>query len=516
MKKISVLVFSLLLVMTLLSGCGGFNKAGQGMELTAQKELNKLFADPEAYKNKEVALGAYIIDKASKGSADVGFAICNDLENEKNYAVVTYKGKDFKADLNSFVHLKGKVVGTAETEGLSGSKITVPKIEATSVVETSALNATAPATRVIDVNKKIKKESVEVSIEKVAFADRETRVYIKVTNNSDDAISNYGELAITQKEKEYKIKNGYSFQADDEVMVHNIFPGTYTEGVITFDPIKQSDFTLKAEFDSADYDIDMEPFIFNVKVDKKSKSKEGETEADSKKTSGKLDKLFENPKSFKGKEVTLGGYIWENKKISSTETELGLEVEVSDESKMAVVSYKEGPLESIEYDNIVKVTGKVTGTKEIKNMLGIKIEVPVIEASKVEISDYMNAVAPVYKTVEVNDTAEQYGITVKLDKVEFAESETRFFVTLTNNSSDPVDFYRDNLVVQNKRLHREMYMSYKAEYPEFDESIEPGASSSGILVFSRLEAENLKLYIQGNSDNYDIELEPFKFDITVK
>lgn len=82
-KKTSILFISLLLITMLLSGCGGSDKGSKGMELTAQKELNKLFSDPKAYKNKEVVFGGAITSKENKGSGDVGFAICNDLENKK-------------------------------------------------------------------------------------------------------------------------------------------------------------------------------------------------------------------------------------------------------------------------------------------------------------------------------------------------------------------------------------------------------------------------------------------------
>lgn len=517
--NILILTMALFLITGLLSGCGAGTKekATKGMALTSQKELDKLFDKPETFKDKEVTLGAYIFDKANKGAADVGFSICNDIIKEKDYAVVTYKGKDFKLDLGDYALIKGKVVDTTETENMEGETVTVPKIEASKIVETSAVEAMAPATKVIDVNKKVKKDDVEVEVLQVAFSDRETRVYTKITNNSDTPMSAFEDVTITQKEKrskplEDKVLDGFQYAP-----VGNLLPNTYSEGAFALPKISQEDFSFAITMVPDDYDSELDPFIFDIKPKECSESKSGEKKSDLFEKSVKLDKLFENPKSFDGKEITLGGYIEENKEIGPEEAELQLAVESWQTYNNLVVSYKGSSLSELGYDDIVLVKGKVKGTKSIKNELGVSIDVPKIEATEVIPSTFMEAISPTTKTVDANVVAEQYGISVKVDKVEFSEYETRVFVTVTNNSSDIFDILSGSRLVQSKKVYEDIFYSLNEELPDLsDEEIGPGASVSGVLLFEPLKEKDMKIYIEGYSENYDLDLDLFELDIKIK
>ena len=52
-----------------------------------------------------------------------------------------------------------------------------------------------------------------------------------------------------------------------------------------------------------------------------------------------------------------------------------------------------------------------------------------------------------------------------------------------------------------------------ANLPEISSDILPGASSSGVICFDALDPSSLQLYIEGSSDNWEMELSPFTFDL---
>lgn len=98
--------------------------------------------------------------------------------------------------------------------------------------------------------------------------------------------------------------------------------------------------------------------------------------------------------------------------------------------------------------------------------------------------------------------------------MEFAENETRFYVDVTNNSNDNVSIYSSSAkVVQNKKQYEESYSAYSDDYPQLSDDLTPGASSSGIITFDKIKPANLQLILEGYSDNYDIDLSDFKFDL---
>ena len=57
--------------------------------------------------------------------------------------------------------------------------------------------------------------------------------------------------------------------------------------------------------------------------------------------------------------------------------------------------------------------------------------------------------------------------------------------------------------------------NYDANYPGVQSEILPGVTSEGIIAFPTLpESGQVKVYLEGSSDNYELDFVPFEFDIT--
>lgn len=233
-----------------------------------------------------------------------------------------------------------------------------------------------------------------------------------------------------------------------------------------------------------------------------------------------LQALFTNPDDFKGKYVKLTGQIFTEPEVQGGETALQVYADPENVSNNFIVKYTGG--NTFASQDYVSIDGKIAGTFTGENMLGATLEVPLIESDSVEPMSYIDAVVPtITEFTPENAAAEQTGINIKVDKIEYAETETRIYMTVTNNSSDNFNFssYSTKLIQNGQQIDLDSasMTSYYAELPEFSDSILPGIASSGVLVFPAMDSSaSFQVYAEGYSDNWDISLEPFIIDVTIQ
>jgi len=71
------------------------------------------------------------------------------------------------------------------------------------------------------------------------------------------------------------------------------------------------------------------------------------------------------------------------------------------------------------------------------NAFGGSMSVPVIMATKIEKGTYLDVMSPTLKEISYNDKLiNQYNYKIEVTKVEFAEKETRVYVTAKNDAKD--------------------------------------------------------------------------------
>lgn len=165
-------------------------------------------------------------------------------------------------------------------------------------------------------------------------------------------------------------------------------------------------------------------------------------------------------------------------------------------------------------DDIVLIKGNVQKAFEGENVLGEKKIAPTIVATTIEKADYATAFSPAIKTKEINKEINQHGYLIKLNKVEFAEKETRVFLTITNNTKDKIHFWRfDSKATQGTTQIGEA-SNYEADYKKPECEILPGIIEEGIILFEKADPNQpLKLYFEGGSENYSLHLKTFTFDV---
>lgn len=227
--------------------------------------------------------------------------------------------------------------------------------------------------------------------------------------------------------------------------------------------------------------------------------------------------LFSNPDDYKGKYVKMTGKIFTTPEVNDDQVALQIWQNPKDASNNFIVYCDRN--DELASDVYVSVDGKIEGKFEGENMLGATLTAPLIQADTVEIMSYIDAVVPTRQSAEPqNAVMEQNGISLKIDKVEFADAETRIYLTETNSTADKFSMYTSSIkLIQNGQQIEQDFSSmssYEGNYPELAYDLLPGASSSGILVFPPVSTDGFQLYAEGMSDNWEVDFAPFTINLT--
>ncbi|MGG3738438.1 DUF4352 domain-containing protein [Aeribacillus pallidus] len=226
-----------------------------------------------------------------------------------------------------------------------------------------------------------------------------------------------------------------------------------------------------------------------------------------------FEKMFSDPKKYKGSKVDFYGRIFVEPERDSDGTYL--QVFANNNSERNAIIMIEDPNVDVAMDDIIHVTGTVKDAFEGENAFGGVITAPMILADSIEKTDYQTAFAPAKQTIELNAEQNQHGYKLTVQKVELADQETRVYVQVANETNNKIYFYTFDakLIANGKQLEEEM--NYDANYPEVQSELLPGVTTDGIIVFPALEegVSTFQLYFEGSSDNWEIDFEPFVFDV---
>jgi hypothetical protein len=168
----------------------------------------------------------------------------------------------------------------------------------------------------------------------------------------------------------------------------------------------------------------------------------------------------------------------------------------------------------VKEDDYVQVEGKLEGMFEGENLFGATLRVPRVVADKVTVVGRNVAIPPV-KTYDVNQSINQHGLTITLERVEVADPETRLYVKVQNGSKYKAYLFTSdaNLVQGNKQF--EPKITFDTSSPELPSDILPGIEAEGVILFDPVNAEESLKFIweDPHLDNYSLDFVPFVWQI---
>lgn len=229
-----------------------------------------------------------------------------------------------------------------------------------------------------------------------------------------------------------------------------------------------------------------------------------------------FNKIFSDAMKYEGYEVTFNGKVFVDPEHDADGVYLQVFADPENHEKNIIVAVDDADFD-VEMGDYVHVDGVIVDEFEGANAYGGQVVAPVVLADDIEVIDYEDAISPALETIKVDATIDQHGYEMYVEKVEIAENMTRLYVRVMNNTDDNIMFYsfNSNLLLDNKQLEEEIGF-YEADFPEVQSEILPGVESEGIIVFPAIDPDISKMtfHAEGSSDNYDLDFEPFVFEIT--
>ena len=234
----------------------------------------------------------------------------------------------------------------------------------------------------------------------------------------------------------------------------------------------------------------------------------------------KINSVFSNPDKFEGKYIKLTGQIFYGPEKEDNISAYQAWYDTVTSSKDFIFGIEGG--DTFSFEDYVIVDGEIQGGYTGENLMGGEVTCPVINAISVKKITYIEAVVPTIKEITPeNAVVEQNGISMKVDKIEFAEKETRVYITESSSAADKFSMYSyDIKIIQNGQQIEQDTNSmspYEGNYPKLSDDILPNASTSGILVFPAIDnSADFQIYAEGYSDNFELTFSPFTIDIAAQ
>jgi hypothetical protein len=230
-------------------------------------------------------------------------------------------------------------------------------------------------------------------------------------------------------------------------------------------------------------------------------------------TNSEIQQMYSDPNQFKGREVELVGLVFATVERDSDGVYFQMYQDIDNSDNNTIVAYYDPEFE-ISDGNYIKLTGKVDGEFKGENAFGGEITAPKLIADKVEIINYKDAVVPTIKEIPVNQTIDQHGYKVTIEKIELAEAETRVYLTVTNSGLSKFSLYSFYAKLLQDSTQYDEQLNFNAEYPEIQTDLTVGMETKGVICFPSINMDKgFSLVFEGSSEDYNEEFEPYQFDI---
>ena len=230
-------------------------------------EFNLVYSNPKEYKGSNVEFYGKVFIEPERDSDGTYLQMYALNQGSDGNTLVAIQDPTLDISDGDIVYVKGVVGDVYEGTNAFGATISAPTIMASSVEKSDYATAFSPALKVIDVNQEINQHGYSMTLERIELAADETRVYLKIKNDSSDNISFYSFNAVILQGTN-QISQEDNWDADYPEINSEILPGVISEGVVTFNSVDIEGENLKLVFEgySDDYSLDFESFVFECSL----------------------------------------------------------------------------------------------------------------------------------------------------------------------------------------------------------------------------------------------------------
>ena len=259
---VGVVLAALVLGAVLLVNCNTkpkLDKAGNPVfiELT-----NEVYTNADKYKGYHINIKGKVFQVMGDNGTSKGIQIWLDPEICEQNLMISYN-TDVDVKQGDYISCSGYIDSVTKYKNAYDAELHVPLILSTDLRKATYIDVMAPTTETIT-PQNLQKESkgYTVSVSKVEFSEKETRIYVTVTNNGKATLY-IGDSIIIQNGKQYSSITNYD--ADYDEIPYEIVKGASSTGVIVFPAINLEEFELSFDIHSDDFDENLGEYIFEIR-----------------------------------------------------------------------------------------------------------------------------------------------------------------------------------------------------------------------------------------------------------
>lgn len=224
--------------------------------------------------------------------------------------------------------------------------------------------------------------------------------------------------------------------------------------------------------------------------------------------------LIANPKVYIGLPVNLVGRIDKTTRIDNQNTQFSLSVNANDSGQKGyqnvIVKFTRST-EALHNATYVKISGSLQNTLRTPE----NEQTPYIIADKVEpIEDPWSILAPSLFTIYPGEITNQNGRIIQVEKVEFAESETRLFIKVKNNESvNDIFLLANPIAKQGNLIFKELSGSYRIPLNQ-TLRLQPHQEAREVIFFEPIDRnKNKAIFVLGSNNDLLMGQQPYSFEI---
>lgn len=226
--------------------------------------------------------------------------------------------------------------------------------------------------------------------------------------------------------------------------------------------------------------------------------------------------IFASPKEYIGTSIESTAKILKIEKAESSYV-IQAYLDAENDELNTILNITNDQFKDFKEGQYISFNGVINKEFKGENMFGKELILPVVLVNNIEASSYKDVIAPTINEVIWNQTQDQHGVKITIEKVEFAKSETRVYVKIKNDSAEKASFYDFNskLIVGSTQIASK-YADYDADYKKAESTIFPGVETDGVIVFEAIKEENqnkLEIFMEAQNSNYQLDFQDYIFKL---
>ena len=225
---------------------------------------NEVYTNADKYEGYHIKIKGKVFQVIGDNGTSKGIQIWLDPETcEQNLMI--YYNADVDVKQGDYISCTGFIDSVTKYKNAYNAELFVPLIYSTDLQKTTYIDVVAPTNETI-ILKNLRKESrgYTVSISKVEFSEKETRIYVSVTNNGKATLY-IGDATAVQEGKQYRSRTNHEAAYDE--IPYEIVKGASSSGIIVFPSISPKEFELSIDVHSDDYGEKIGAYDFVIRKD---------------------------------------------------------------------------------------------------------------------------------------------------------------------------------------------------------------------------------------------------------